>query len=353
MQVALQGSSASVVTTGILLLTHAKRLGQPLKVVIVGDYDDAALVEGPALVSHPVLAGCGVGRVEKSANLVMMPGAAKEPLAVSFTYSGLSDWFCVDRDGVGIHGSTRAFVRLCRNPELDALNLGRVLRRALAATGCPPEPALLDVLFGAPLPPLERLAVALRAGRAMTGAPGDLFTRYIESGVTNLPDPLPTPCTIEVIEAAEQDGSLEKLLARVQPGIRAALADWFVGMRSLEQSAAMDELVCGIAEVGSHLVSLPMAGMLPRLDAGSTSVALNLGPAIGAVSGQTCAIRVLMDMFTFLGGRFVDHTPFAVTVPGDPPPQGRLERWVWLCKAAVTAKDESEQIWRRLMDPIQ
>ncbi len=353
MQVALQGSSASVITTGILLLTHARRLGQPIKVAIVGEPGDAALVEGPALVSHPVLAGCGVGRVQKSPNLVMMPGAAKEPLAVCLTANGLTDWFFVDRNGSGVHGSTRAFVRLCRNPELDALNLGRVLRRALAATGCPPEPALLDLLFGAPLPPLERLSLALRAGRAMTGASGDLFTRYIESGVTDLPDPLPSPCTMELFKAAEEDGTLEKLLDRVQPGIRAAIADWLVGMRGLGQAAAMDELVCGIAEVGSHLVTLPMAGMLPRLDAGNTAIAMNLGPAIGAVDAQSCAIQVLIEMFQFLGGRFVDHSPFAVKVAGDPAPEGRLERWEWLCKAAVVAKDESELIWRRLVDPVQ
>jgi hypothetical protein len=352
-QVALQGSSASVVTTAILLMTHARRLGQPIKVVIVGDREDAATVEGPALVSHPVLAGCGVGRVEKSANLVMMPGPARDQLAVSLSPSGLSDWFCVDRNGVGVHPSTRAFVRLCRNPELDARNLGRVLRRALAATGCPPEPALLDMLFGAPLPPLERLSLALRAGRAMTGNSGDLFTRYIESGVTDLPDPLPSPCTIEVLQAAECDGRLEKLLLRVQPGIRAPIADWFAGIRGLEQAAAMDDLVCGVAEVGSHLVSLPMAGMLPRLDAGTTSIALNLGPAIGAVSTQSCAIRVLIEMFEFLGGRFIEHSRFAVRVVGDPAPEGRLERWVWLCKAAMVAKDESERIWRRLVDPVQ
>ena len=46
MQVALRGSSASVVTTGILLLSHARRLGQPVKVSITGDAEDVATVAG-------------------------------------------------------------------------------------------------------------------------------------------------------------------------------------------------------------------------------------------------------------------------------------------------------------------
>ena len=353
MQVALQGSSASVVMTGILLLSHSRRLGQPIKVVVAGVKEDAVRVEGPALVSHPVLAGCGVGRVEKSSNLVMMPGPAADPLAVSFASSGLADWFVVDRSGAGVHPSTKAFVRLCRNPELDALNLGRVLRRALAATGCPPEPALLDILFGAPLPPLERLAVALRAGRAMTGSSGDLFTRYIASGVNDLPDPLSTPCEITEIRSAVADGRFDQLLRRIEPGLRDAVADWFDGMLSLGEAAAMEPLICGIGELGSHLVSLPMAGMLPSIAPGPTSIAQNLGPAIGAVSPQSCAIRVLIEMFEFLGGRFTDHTPFAIHVNGEDPPATRVERWEWLCRSANQATKESENIWRRLVDPVQ
>ena len=353
MQVALQGSSASVVTTGILLLSHARRLGQPIKVVVAGAKEDAARVEGPALVSHPVIAGCGVGRVKNHPHLVMMPGAATEPLAISLVPSGQSDWFVVDRSGAGIHASTKAFVRLCRNPELDALNLGRVLRRALAATGCPPESALIDILFGAPLPPLERLAFALRAGRAMTGSSGDLFTRYIGSGLNDLPDPLPSPCTLQDIRDAETDGRFECLLGRIKPGLRDAMADWFDGMMGLDEASAMEPLICGIAEVGSHLVSLPMAGMLPSPDANTASLAENLGQAIGAVSSENCAIRVLMEMFEFLGGRFVNHSPFAITVASELPPAGRLERWAWLCRAAEMAKTESESIWRRLVDPVQ
>ena len=262
-------------------------------------------------------------------------------------------WFVVDRDGSGIHPSTRAFVRLCRNPELNALNMGRVLRRALAATGCPPESALLDVLFGAPLAPLERLAFALRAGRSMMGKTGDLLTRYIASGVQDLPDPLPTPCSSEDLERAFGDGRFQSLLMRIEPGIREAMADWFEGMQSLEDAAAMHPLVCGIAEVGSHLVSLPMAGMLPVLPSSQYAIAEKLGHAIGLVEGEHCAMRSLINMFEFLGGQFVDHSPYAMTVPGTPPPNGRLERWVWLCRAADGAKSASEDIWRRLVDPVQ
>jgi len=283
----------------------------------------------------------------------MVPGPAIEPLAISFMQSGLSDWFTVDRAGKGVHPSTKAFVRLCRNPELDALNLGRILRRALAATGCPPEPALLDVLFGAPLPPLERIAVALRAGRAMTGSKGDLFTRYISSGVANLPDALPTPCTFGELKRAEEDGRFERLLDRIEPGIRDAMADWFDGMMGLEEAAAMEPLICGIAEVGSHLVSLPMAGMIPRLGPGRVSIAQNLGQAIGSVAADYCAIGTLIEMFRFLGGSFTPHSPFAISVAGEPAPEGRLERWAWLCRAAESAKEESENIWRRLVDPVQ
>jgi len=90
-----------------------------------------------------------------------------DPLLVSLAHGGLDDWFLVDRAGGGEHPSTEAAVRLCRHPGAEGKNLGRVLRGALGAIGCPAEPALLDMLFGAPVPPLERIALALRAGRTM------------------------------------------------------------------------------------------------------------------------------------------------------------------------------------------
>ena len=124
-------------------------------------------------------------------------------------------------------------------------------------------------------------------------------------------------------------------------------------MLGLGEAAALEPLICGIAEVGSHLVSLPMAGMLPSIPPGPTAVTENLGPALGAVSTNSCAIRMLIEMFEFLGGRFTEHSPFAFQVSGEEPPAGRIARWEWLCRSADKATKESENIWRRLVDPVQ
>ena len=353
MQVDLRGSSASAVTTGILLLTHAKRLGHPIKVVIEGQAADAAHVAGPALVYSPVLSGCGVGRVSKRNGLVCMPGPAADPLLVSLENGGLSDWFEVDRSGAGSHPSTSAVVRLCRHTDPQGQNLGRVLRGALGAIGCPAEPALLDMLFGAPIPPLERMAVALRAGREMTGDPGLSFTRLVRSGVADIPDPLPTPLTPSGLRAARESGQLAGVLERLQPGLQEAVLDWLNGVEELDDDNGMAQLVCSIAEVGSHLVSLPMAGMLPKLSPASEMVANHLGPAIGAAVGPGCAMAALIQTFEFLGGGFVEQAPFAVTIAGNPPPAGRAARWTWLCQSAYQAKEGADELWRKLVDPLQ
>ena len=207
MQVALRGSSASTVIVGILLLTRSRRLGERVAVSIVGDQGDAASVRGPALVYSPVLSGCGVGRVPKRNALVCVPGPASDGLALSLVDAGLDEWFVVDRDGTGSNESSQAVISLCRHPEAEGQNLGRVLRNALGAVGCPAEPALLDLLFGAPSDPLHRLAFALRVGREMTGAAGDPFTRFVRSGIDDLPDPLPTPLSTEHLkDAMENEG---------------------------------------------------------------------------------------------------------------------------------------------------
>ena len=30
-----------------------------------------------------------------------------------------------------------------------------------------------------------------------------------------------------------------------------------------------------------------------------------------------------------------------------------MERWAWLCRSGYAAKDEAEDLWQRLIDPIQ
>lgn len=353
MQVALRGSSASTVIVGILLLTRARRLGERVAVSIVGDPNDAATVPGPALVYSPVLSGCGVGRVAKRNALVCMPGPASDPLALSMEDAGLDEWFIIDRSGKGSHVSTEAVISLCRHAEPEGQNLGRVLRNALSAVGCPAEPALLDLLFGAPMNPLHRLALSLRVGREMTGAMGDPFTRFVRSGIENLPDPLPTPLSAKALQAAINSGHVARLLDRLQPGIHDEVQDWLEGVEGVGALPGVDQLVRDIAEVGSHLVSLPMAGMLPALPHHQEVLAEHLGRALGAVRGQHCAMSALIETYEFLGGVFIEHSPFAVTISGSTPPEGRVERWQWLCQTAHLAMDETESLWGRLVVSVQ
>ena len=58
-------------------------------------------------------------------------------------------------------------------------------------------------------------------------------------------------------------------------------------------------------------------------------------------------------MFEYLGGEFVEVSPYALTVPSEPPPEGRIERWEWFCRAAHCAQEEAEGLWRRIIDPVQ
>jgi hypothetical protein len=115
------------------------------------------------------------------------------------------------------------------------------------------------------------------------------------------------------------------------------------------------------------VLALPQTAVLPTLDAPSESVAMALPAAIGAqlapilpdtptpTAGAPCsdAARGLVDTFRFLGGTFVDHARFPVVVPGDPAPNGRLERWRWFCASTRSAADTADALWRRVIDPVQ
>jgi hypothetical protein len=336
-----------------LLLSRSRRLGQPIDVQVVGDPTDVALVQGPAIVHSPVLAGCGVGRVLGHGPLVIVPGPATDPLAICLGEAGLDGWFMIDRAGGGLHPATQAFVKLCRASDPEARNLGRQLRGALSALGCPSEPALLDLLFASPVPPLDRLAIGLRAGRAMTGSVGQPLTRILGGSDGELPDPLPSPCDSSALAKAKAEGQLDAMTDRLALGVRDSVEDWLEGMSAIIESEQYLPLVCGLVEVGSHFITLPHSGMLPPLDAATDAVAVGIGAGLGATRGEPNANQALVDMFQFLGGKFVPEAKYAMDIPGDLPPEGRLERWAWICRSVRTAEATADALWRQIVDPPQ
>ena len=100
---------------------------------------------------------------------VVVSGPPAESLLLCVQNHGEDGWFEVDRGQVGCHPATQAYTRLTRDARVDARHLAKELRRMFNGLGMSTEPAILDVLFGAPVPPLTRISLALRAGRALTG----------------------------------------------------------------------------------------------------------------------------------------------------------------------------------------
>jgi hypothetical protein len=336
MNIALRGSSPSTMVAGILLLSRARSFGQRIKVEIVGDPGDIGVVEGPAILHSAPLASCGVGRELGSGALVVVPGPAGAPLAVSLSADGRQDWFHVDRSGEGVHAATRAFVRYRRDPRGPVRQQVRMFLRAAEVLGIAPEPAVLDLLFGAPVPPLTRIALVLRAGRALTGERGAPLTQFFTGSVDD-----------------EVAISLDATLSRLVPAVREN-AEIFA--RAAEEIAASDDdraWIEGLSEVASHLALLPPQGMLPPLAPSADAVAYGLGRALGAAHGNFQAQAGLLETYRFLGGRFTDSAAYPVELPSDPPPADRLDRWRWFCTHVSVAADKVDRIWRDLVDPPQ
>lgn len=340
MIVSLRGSSPATMVAGILLLSRARSFGQRLTVEIVGDPGDIGVVSGPAILHSAPLASCGVGRELGSGALVVVPGPASEPLAVSLSADGRGDWFYVDRSGRGFHPATQAFVRLGDDPRPVARIQARRVRGALEALGGSAEPAVLDLLFGAPAPPLTRLALALRAGRALTGARG----RSVTDALVGTPD-----------EAALEVPSREEALRRLAPEVGLAVRQF---LQAQEGLAAQDDgrdqaLVDGLWELLQYVAVLPDRGMLPPLDPAMDAVAFGLGRALSATQGQSQAQVGLIETYRFLGGRFVGSAEYTVDLPADLPPGDRLGRWLWFCSHASEAAHRIDRIWRDMVDPPQ
>jgi hypothetical protein len=334
MNIALKGTSPATMVAGILLLSRARSFGQRVKVEIVGDPGDIGVVEGPAILHSAPLASCGVGREYGSGALVVVPGPARAPLAVSLTPDGRSEWFFVDRSGEGVHPATRAFVRYRRDPRSAARAQVRAFLHAAEVLGFAPEAAVLDLLFGAPAPPLTRIALALRAGRALTGERGAPVTAYLGG------------------DFDEDAGvSLETTLARLAPPLREEVEAFVRAAEELAQADGDRAWIDALTELAAHLSLLPPQGMLPPLPPAADAVAFGLGRALGATQGNHQAQAGLLETYRFLGGKFTDSAAHPVELPGDLPPEDRLGRWAWFCSHVSIAAERADRLWRDLVDP--
>ncbi len=338
MRVALRGSSPATMAAGILLLSRAHTLGRRLTVEIVGDPDDIGVVTGPALLYSPALASCGVGRELGNGATVIVPGPLTEDLAVTVTPGGNGGWFLVDRSGSGVHPATQAMIALRRDPRVRARWLAQRIVLGVEVLGGAADPAAFDVLFGAPLPPLTRLAVSLRAARAMTQERGEPVTRYL---LGHPPE-----------DAAF---TLAAALERLQPEAREAVTACFrtAEALALEDGDREAPLVEALSEILIHLALLPEHGILPPLDPATDAVAFHLGKALAPNQGNPAAHQSMLSTYRFLGGRFTPAAPHAVSLPSDAPPGDRLGRWLWFCDQVERAAAVVDRVWRDLVDPPQ
>lgn len=333
-----------------MLLTRARQLGYHLTVQVVGDPEDVVPIPGPAVCYAPVLASCGVGREAGSGATVVVPGPPGKPVMVTVHPHGVSGWFFVDRSGNGHHPATQAFVRLSRDPRPQARELGRELRRGMEALGLSTDPAVLDVLFGTEVPSLTRLAVGLRAGRALSGGRGQPITRFT-TGLADS-DPLPLPPTPEARAMLMEPGRLQWILDGLSTSIRDRAEHMVNLARGLAEEDGGRDLVLlyHLAELASHLIMLPPHSILPPLGAAEDSVATGLKSALVA-EGDGDANRQLMQVFRFLGGRYVPEANHSLFVCDAAPPAEHIERWQWFCGQVRQGRKQADALWPSIIDP--
>jgi hypothetical protein len=352
MDVYLRGSSPAAVTAAILILTRARQLGDRITVYVVGDPDDAMKILGPALCYAPVLASCGVGREFGSGATVVIPGSPGEPLLVTIQPHGIGGWFPVDRKGNGAHPATQAFVRLSHDPRVEARHLSKEMRRAMEGLGLSTDPAVLDVLFGVEGPPLLRIAIALRAGRAMSGGRGESITRLLTGNGHG--DPIAGEFEPERTREFAESGKLNWILDGFSTTVRDRIEEWVATFQRLSKEDGGRDLVLlhHLAEIASHLVLLPPHSILPPLGAAEDSVAVGLKSALSADDEQGDANAELRRMFVFLGGRFTQSPPSHVLdVGNEPPPKDTLGRLEWFCSQVRLGRKRADEMWPNIIDP--
>jgi len=350
MEVLLRGSSPAATTAGIMLLTRARQLGYRLEVGIVGDPTDVTPIHGPAILYAPVLASCGVGREAGRGATVVVPGPPGTPLMVTTHPHGESGWFFVDRTGNGMHPATQAFVRLSRDTRTEARELGRQIRKGMESLGLSTDPAVLDVLFSADIPPLTRLAVGLRAGRAMAGGRGESITRFL-GGIAHA-DPLPADFTPDTAKLLRDPQGTQWILDALSIAVRdKAEASLELANKLASEDGGRDMvLIFHIVELASHLVQLPPHSILPPLGAAEDSVATGLLDALNA-SGEGDANQQLGQTFRFLGGTYVDEGRHIHEVSNNPPPADQVAKWRWFCGEVRRGRKQADALWPNIFDP--
>ncbi len=353
MEVHLRGSSPCATVAAILLMTKARQLGLHLFVRLVGDPSDIAVLHGPAVLFSPVLASCGIGRDLGSGATVVVPGPPDEALNLSLSANGVDGWFRVDRNGRGAHPATQAYVRLSRDARVPARKLAKDLRRLMEVLGMSTDPAILDVLFGAPTPPLTRLSVALRAGRALSGGRGEPITRFL-SGAGNTQTPVSPDFEPEAFFSDLREGKLRWLLDGLGPALRDAGEEWFEAATQLaiEDSGRDLALLHAMAEILSHLSHLPSHSILPPLSASDDAVAMAFKVGLSAVGDENPSAQ-LRQMFQFLGGKYEATATYAYEAPQVPPPAGAVDRWRWFCDQAEQGRKWADELWPIIIDPPQ
>ena len=350
MDVTLRGNVPAATVAGIMLLTRARQLGFPLTVTLIGTAEDSVKLRGPAVFYAPVLASCGVGREAGSGATVVVPGPPGTPLMVTVHPHGESGWFFVDRTGNGMHPATQAFVRLSRDSRPAARELGKLIRRGMEGLGLSTDPAVLDVLFGADVHTLTRLAVGLRAGRAMAGGRGDSITRYITGTATG--DPLPAQYIAEHNAMLLSSDGLTWIVDALSTSIRDRAENALDMAQELAREDGGRDLVLlyHVMELASHLVQLPPHSILPPLGAAEDSVATGLRDALNA-DGDGDAGTSLTQVYRFLGGKYGTDTAHAIDVGGnEPAPMDHVGRWRWFCKEARRGRKDADALWPDLFD---
>ena len=348
MHVTLSGSSPATATAGIMLLTRARQLGYPVSVAILGNAADAIRITGAAICYAPVLASCGVGREDGSGATVVVPGAPGSRLLATVHPHGESGWFSVDRSGEGAHPAAQAYVELCRDAHPLARRCSRTLRKAMEVLGLSRDPAIMDILFGADVAPLTRLAVGLRAGRALSKDRGQPITRFLTGGVDR--DPLPAEYPGDE-EAQTHTENLSWILDGLSPSIRDGVESFLLDLQTLTQeNPPYLALTYHLAELASQLTQLPARSILPPLGAAEDSVATGMTAALSA-HGDGDANRQLLQTFTFLGGRFVDEADNAVNLGEPPPDGGQVETWEWFCAQVRLGRKSADALWPDVVDP--